>query len=155
MSGGLKSTSVFCRQGGRLKKEILQDYFIQLQSHFLKGELPKLETFFSYPLVVYTAVGIVIVRNETQHARLTEKYRAALVEMEVTDSVVELQSYDWLDQDRLRATVAFEDLNAERQVVTESVVRYFLVQNSGRFQIEMVEYLKSPLPENTVSRIIH
>ena len=138
-----------------MEEALLHKFFATLQSHFLKGEVAQLEDFFSFPLVVYTPAGVLVIQGRDEFATLTQQYRAALTALDVVETKVEIDTQETSSADRRQVTVRFHDMSADGLVVTGSLIRYFLVEKSKKLRIEMMEYLESPLPKSDVERIIH
>ncbi len=133
----------------------LQKYFSTLQDAFLGGRFAELETYFALPLVVYTPAGVIVARDTDELLRLTEQYRSALIALDVAKTETTIESFDQPVGFRRRAVVRYEDLTIDGHHATRSLIRYFLVEKPGAVQIEMMEYLESPLQMAAIERIVH
>lgn len=133
----------------------LKAFLSHLQSLFLAGDSKSLLTYFELPLVVYTAAGVTVLRNETEFERLAQDYMTALRERQVSDGRQTILSRDSVVNNRQRVTVRTIDLSGSGRPVTSSTVRYFLVLNERSYSVEMLEYIEAPLPISDVEKIIH
>ncbi len=126
-----------------------------LQGAYREVQIKEISKFFSLPLVIYSAAGVAVIRDEVQLLSMTEQYRAAISALEVTSTLFQVEHRDLPVNRRLRATVRFTDFAEDGQPVTGSLIRYFLVEKDGSYKIEMLEYLEMPLPIEEVVRIVH
>lgn len=122
---------------------------------FYAGDVETLAELIRLPLVVYSAVGVVVLRTRDEFTRMVEDYRAAMVAMKVVDGRQTILSRDPPSNNRMRATVRTVDLNVEGTPVTGSTVRYFFVKSNQGLGIEMIEYLEMPLPISDAEKIVH
>lgn len=133
----------------------LKIYLEDIQADFLAGRLEELISRFSVPLVVYSVGGVVVLRTMEEILSQTVQYRSALMEMSVVSSVIKVVSREPPVNNRLRATVRVTDFNADGEVVTGSLIRYFLILKNGSYMVEMLEYLEAPFSTEVVEKLVH
>lgn len=136
-------------------QDFLESFLKTLQSTFLEGRLDRLMEYFSLPLVVYSIAGVTVLRTEEEVMQIVNQYRAALVAMRVSSTKLEIVHLDPTHNKRLRATVRTYDFDEDGQSVTNSLIRYFLIEKEESYVIEMMEYLEAPLPPEQIERIVH
>ena len=133
----------------------LKIYLEDIQTDFLAGRLEELISRFSVPLVVYSVGGVAVLRTTEEILSQTVQYRSALMEMSVVSSVIKVVSREPPVNNRLRATVRVTDFNADGEVVTGSLIRYFLILKNGSYMVEMLEYLEAPFSTEVVEKLVH
>lgn len=133
----------------------LKIYLEDIQADFLAGRLEELISRFSVPLVVYSVGGVAVLRTTEEILSQTVQYRSALMEMSVVSSVIKVVSREPPVNNRLRATVRVTDFNADGEVVTGSLIRYFLILKNGSYMVEMLEYLEAPFSTEVVEKLVH
>ena len=141
--------------GEMLLREELQGFLMSIQSAFYERDLDTLFARFTLPLVVYSAAGVSLVRDEAEFERMTDDYRAALHSRAATHGALMIESQEPAVNNRLRVTVRTRDLDENETQVTGSLVRYFLFEGPEGFTVEMLEYLEVPLPLSEVEDIVH
>lgn len=155
MSGRLCSMVGFYRRGTGLTEDKLIQFLSSLRRLFREGPTEAIVDYFELPLVLYTVVGVTVIRDEADLMRIVGEYRAAMELLKVDHSSFEIQHRDPTNNRRLRATVRYTDYQADGRAVTGSLVRYFIVERNGSWKLEMIEYLEAPLPALEVERIVH
>lgn len=133
----------------------LEDFMKAMQADFLAGHLEELSKRFLMPLVVYSVAGVVVLRTVEEFLQRTALYRDAMMAMNVATSQIAVVSQDALENERLRVTVRVTDFDAGGEMVTGSLIRYFLKASGETYAIEMIEYLEAPLPSDEVERLVH
>ena len=143
------------RRGGRLLKDQLHSFLAEMQIAFVEGRFQEIAANFVFPLVVYTPVGVTLIRNPDQFAQVSSLYRDAIIALDVASSDIRIEECDQPRNRRFRVTARFTDFNAEGTHVTGSLIRYFMIEDSDSFKVEMMEYLELPIPISDVERIVH
>ena len=143
------------QKGTAVIQDDLKVLFAEIQAAFFAGDLRLLHMYFQFPLVVYTAAGVAVLRSEAEFEAMTQTYLDALKATSATHSRQTILTRDPMVHNRQRVTVRTDDLNAAGRTVTSSTVRFFLVRKDGRYLVEMLEYLEAPLPISDVEKIIH
>ena len=138
-----------------MTRDELTEFLDEVRCAFYAGDVDALVKLMRLPLGVYSAVGVVVLRNREEFARMVEDYRAAIVALEVVDGRQTILSLDPAVNNRMRATVRNVDVNAEGKPVTGSTIRYFFVENEQGLAVEMLEYLEAPLPISDIEKIVH
>ena len=133
----------------------LKDYFQSLRAAVIQGDFSAMSQRFTLPLVVYSVAGVTLVRDEEELLRMFELYRAALTASQVAKTETTIDNVDQSNFGRRRVCVRFVDTDADGNVVTSSLIRYFLVKTPNGCKIEMLEYLESPIPLDEIKRIVH
>ena len=133
----------------------LYSFLRSIQDSFLVGELEAVLEHVTLPLVIYSVAGVTVLRSKCEFLQIAEQYHAAIVARGVVSSEIEILEQESAPGGRIRLTARFLDKNALGQVVTSSLIRYFLAQTDSRFCIEMMEYLEAPLPRDEIERIVH
>ena len=142
-------------KGTGLIQDELKAFLAELQSAFLAGNMANLLSYFQMPLVVYSAAGVTVLRDNAEFEKMTQDYMTALGELSVTQARQTILSRDPVVNNRQRVTVRTVDLNEAGQPVTSSTVRFFLVLGELGYSVEMLEYLEAPLPISDVEKIVH
>lgn len=155
MSGGQRMAERFCHRGCHVPRDELDHFFRNLQDKFLAGRLDALITHFDTPLVVYSVVGVVVLRNAEEIVQRMKMYREALLALATVSGRFELVSEDSLINNRIRVTVRSVYIGADGAEVTSSLARYFLVRQDEGLIVEMIEYLETAIPSDEVERIVH
>ncbi len=138
-----------------MTRDELTDCLNEVRRAFYAGDVDALVDLMRLPLVVYSAVGVVVLRDREEFSRMVADYRAAIVAMQVVDGRQTILSRDPPTNNRMRATVRTVDMNAEGKPVTGSTIRYFFVKTAKGLAIEMIEYLEMPLPISDAEKIVH
>ena len=133
----------------------LRTFLETLQDSFLSGKLEAMLASFSLPTVIYSVVGVTVLRDKVDFLHTAQKYHAALIAKAVVASSVEIIERDHASKNRSRVTVRIVDMDSRGNKVTTSLIRYFLVHTKNSYRIEMMEYLEAPLSSNEIERIIH
>ena len=138
-----------------MSKNELQSVLNTIQDAFYARDLETLFGYFTLPLVIYSAAGVALVRNEAEFERMTDDYRAALQALSATHGALTIESQDEAVNNRMRVTIRTRDLDQNEKQVTGSRVRYFLFMGPEGYSVEMLEYLEMPLPLADVEDIVH
>ncbi len=133
----------------------IRAFLASIQSAFYAGDLHALLGHFQFPLVVYTAAGVAVLRDGDQFEAMAQDYLSALKALSITHGRQSILTRDPMINGRQRITVRNVDLNALDEPVTGSTVRYFLLRTSDAYMVEMLEYLEMPLPVPDVEKILH
>jgi hypothetical protein len=155
MSGRPAAADVVHCKGVRLLTEKLQSFLETMQAAFIEGRIQDVLACYTFPLIVYSPVGVTLIRNEKQFGEMATLYREAILALDVTSFEILIEQMDQPYNHRVRATARSIDFNADGTPVTGSLVRYFLVEVGDSFHIEMLEYLELPLSISDVERIVH
>lgn len=126
-----------------------------VRSAFYAGDADALLGYFRLPLVIYSAAGVVLLRDRDEFVRMVEDYRSALIAMSVATGRQTILAMDPPSNNRLRVTVRTVDEDKNGVAVTGSTVRYFLLQTDDGLIIEMMEYIEVALPIPDIEKIIH
>ncbi|MEM7718695.1 MAG: hypothetical protein AAF222_05785 [Pseudomonadota bacterium] len=138
-----------------MEKDSVRTFVSALQLAFLGRDWVSFATFFKLPLVVYSAAGVFVLRTKSQLLTVGGDYRDTMGTMDVTSAQVEIENIEPMSNGRFRATVRVKDFTEDGKEVTGSLVRYFLVQTDGSYQVEMLEYLETAIPLSDMKRILH
>lgn len=125
------------------------------QSAFYAGDAEALLGYFRLPLVIYSAAGVMLLRDREEFVRMVKDYRNALASMSVSTGRQTILSMDPLVNNRTRVTVRTVDHDEAGVAVTGSTVRYFLLQSETGFIVEMMEYLEAPMSISDIEKIVH
>ncbi len=126
-----------------------------MQKAFRTGRLDDLSAFFVFPLVIYSPAGVTLVRDADQLLAMTEQYQETIRPLEIVTTEFQIEHRDVPFNSRFRATVRFTEFREDGKQVTSSLIRYFLIDRSGTYKIEMVEYLELPISVSEAERIVH
>lgn len=141
---------------GRVSETELKEFLLEVQKMFLDHDIEALQTRFVLPLVVYSAAGVLVLKDADGFLDHAERYLQALLAQDVAMSECVIKDIDPLNNRRFRTTVRWTDMRESGQPVTRSLVRYFLIAESdGCWKIEMLEFLELPIPVSQAERIIH
>lgn len=155
MSGGLKLVKSFHRKGKAVIQDELKAFLANLQNAFYTGDLHALYEYMQLPLVVYTAAGVVVLRDEAEFEHMAQDYLTAMQALSVTHGLQTILTREPMVHNRQRVTVRSVELNAKEETVTSSTIRYFVLKTETGYVVEMMEYLEIPLPVSDVEKIIH
>ncbi len=136
-------------------RQELTDFLKSAQSAFHAGDVDTLLGCFRLPLVIYSAAGVVLLRNREEFVRMVEDYRKALASMNVSRGRQSVLAIDPPVNKRLRVTVRTVDEDENGVAITGSTIRYFLLQTETGLIVEMLEYLEAPLPISDIEKIVH
>ena len=136
-------------------RQELTAFLKSAQSAFYSGDAEALLDHFRLPLVIYSAAGVVLLRNRAEFIRLVEDYRTALASRSVTAGRQTILSMDPPLNNRMRVTVRTIDEDENGVAQTGRTVRYFLLQTETGLIIEMMEYLEVPMSISDIEKIIH
>ena len=138
-----------------MSQDRLQTFFEAMQQAFFAGDVETLCRYFSLPLVVYSAAGVVVMRDKDEFAKMVDDYRTALMATSVVQGELTVLSRDAVENNRRKAVVRTVELDADGHAIASSVIRYFLLEGANGLAIEMMEYLEIPLPLADVEKIVH
>jgi len=130
-------------------------FFDGLMSAFLGERSEEFQSYFVFPVVIYSVAGVTVVREPEDLLRITGLYREALKETAMVATNYEISSHGPPRNNRLRATLSFSDFLPDGATYSGSVVQYYLVDGPEGYKIEMMEYLEVPLGISDVERIVH
>jgi len=136
-------------------RQELTAFLKRTQSAFYAGDAETLLGYFRLPLVIYSAAGVVLLRDREEFVRMVQDYRNALASMSVSAGRQTILSMDPLVNNRTRVTVRTVDQDETGAAVTGSTVRYFLLQTETGLIVEMMEYLESPMSISDIEKIVH
>ncbi|MEM7724469.1 MAG: hypothetical protein AAF376_19165 [Pseudomonadota bacterium] len=134
---------------------VLQGYFEALQDVFHARNVSEIPEFFVFPLVIYTPVGVTLVRDTEHFQSIVDQYRQALGARGVAQTALQVERKSVLSNQRMQAVVRYTDLSEDGEVIASTVALYFLMKRNDTYKIEMLEYLELPLPLEAVERIVH
>ncbi len=133
----------------------LRQFFDGLMAAFLDERLEDFQRHFVFPVVIYSVAGVTLVRDPAELLRITGLYRDALQETAMVATNYEFSEIEPPKNNRMRATLSFSDRGPDGERYSGSIVRYFLLDGSEGYKIEMMEYLEVPLGVSDVERIVH
>lgn len=108
------------------------------------------------PLVVYSAAGVVTLKDRDALATLADRYRQVFVNLPITHGECRIVQHDATVNQRLRVTARWDEFGADNAPLTSSLVRYFLIEKGPNvWLIEMLEYLEMAVSIEDAERIIH
>lgn len=143
------------QKGTAVIQDDLKSFLSGIQAAFFAGDMHALFQSFQIPLVVYSAAGVVVLRNEAEFERLAQDYLDAIKALSVTQGRQTILERDTMVHNRQRVTVRSVEMDAAGTPVTSSTIRYFVVKSEDGYAVEMLEYLEMPLPVSDVEKIIH
>lgn len=138
-----------------MEEDRLDHFVLTLQDAFLNRRWEEFHRYFAFPLVIYTVIGVKVVRDWAHLQQLMEHYARALQEHNVLSTSSEIVQRDPPKNQRIRLTVRFAGHGPDDTEVTTTVLRYFVLEADGTFKIEMIEYLQEPFPKSVVEQIFH
>ena len=74
-------------------REQLQDFLKAIQVAFYSGDVEKLSAMFTLPLVVYSAVGVLVFRTREELEQMVADYRAAVMSTSAVDGELTILSF--------------------------------------------------------------
>lgn len=108
------------------------------------------------PLVVYSAAGVVTLKDNEALTRIANRYREVLNSFPITHGECRIVQHDHTINHRLRVTARWDEFGADNTPLTSSLVRYFLVEKGpNEWLIEMLEYIEMAVSLEDAERIIH
>ena len=131
---------------------------------FLKGvrnalfteDFDTLSQFCVVPLVVYSAAGVVTIKDRDELKCMADRYRQLLSAYPITHGDCRIVQRDQPVNQRCRVTARWDEFSEDNTLQTSSLVRYFLIETAPDvWLIEMLEYLEMAVSLEDVQRIIH
>ena len=138
-----------------MSQDELKAFLSNIQAAFFAGDLETVRQSFQFPLVVYTAAGVTVLRDESEFLRLAQDYLEAQKGRSMVQGSQTILTRDPLVHKRQRVTVRSIIMDAKGTPVASSTVRYFVVKTDQSYAVEMMEFLESPLPFSDIEKIIH
>ena len=155
MSGGLPSAGSFRRGEINVTQDNTEEFLSRVNAAFMAVDMDALSRCFAVPLVVYTKAGVIVVKDGSDLERVVTRYRHALSASSVVSSSIRIEAQETPANGRLRVLCRTFGYDAEGKAVSTSVVRYFLLQRADRLEVEMIEYVATPLSLEDVEKIVH
>ncbi|MEO9823786.1 MAG: hypothetical protein ABJF50_05115 [Paracoccaceae bacterium] len=131
---------------------------------FLKGvrnalfteDFDTLSQFCVVPLVVYSAAGVVTIKDREELKSMADQYRQLLSAYPITHGDCRVVQRDQSVNHRFRVTARWNEYSEDNTLQTSSLVRYFLIETApDTWLIEMLEYLEMAVSIEDAERIIH
>ncbi len=139
-----------------MTEESIKPFLERTREAFFGGDLKALAEYFVWPLVVYSPVGVLVIKDQDQFVAVSGQFLAALAEYSIASGTCVILEREPMRNRRTRVTVHWTELTADGSPVATSTIRYFLLMpEEGIWRIEMMEYLEIPIPIETAERIVH
>ena len=108
------------------------------------------------PLVVYSAAGVVTIKDREELTRLAIRFRKALSAFPITHGMCQIVQRGPVVNNRFHVTARWDEFGEDEALLTSSLVRYFLIVSSPDvWMIEMLEYLEMPVSLEDAEHILH
>lgn len=143
------------RKGDVALMNAIAGYLEALQRAFLGPDVSQVGPFFSTPLVIYSLVGVRVVRTHAELLSISTAYRDVLREKGIVQTRLLDVKQDAQQNKRCRVTARYQNLAANQDFVVSSVVRYFLLKDQDTYVIEMLEYIEPPISVEDINRLFH
>lgn len=142
--------------GETVSDENLMRFLLQVQAAFRASDIDLLRQKFVLPFVVYSAAGILLIKDDAGFQDHSNRYLEALHSNGVEMSDCEIIDVDAVNNRRFRATARWTDFAASGKPVSRSLVRYFLIEERTEiWKIEMMEFVELPFSISEAERVIH
>ena len=139
-----------------VSEEGLTKFLLQVQEMFLGRDLDALSTRFVLPFVVYSAAGILLIKDEESFRDHTSRYLYALHAENIGKSECAIRDIVLVSDQRFHASVRWMAFAEDGQLMSSSLIRYFMIEDgSGRWKIEMMEFVELPITLSQAERVIH
>jgi hypothetical protein len=143
-------------QGACVLDDPLKDFLKSVRNAFFERDFDALSRFCAKPLVVYSAAGVVTLKDRNALVALADRYRQLLASHPITHGDCRIVQHDQTVNKRLRVTARWDEFGADNAPLTSSLVRYFLVETGpNAWLIEMMEYLEMAVSLEDAERILH
>lgn len=137
-------------------RDQLLAFLLQVQKQFLQNDIVSLRTNIVLPLVVYTAAGILLIRDEEGFLDRATRYLQALHAENIRMSECLIKDVVQVSSSRFHATVRWKDFGDGGKLCSSSLIRYFMIEDTdGRWKIEMMEFVEMPITVSQAEHIIH
>lgn len=134
----------------------LKQFLQKVRSAFFKEDFEALSRFCAMPLVVYSAAGVVTLKDRAALIRIAGRYRDIIADFPITHGECRIVQHDATVNHRLRVTARWDEFGSDNKPLTSSLVRYFLIEKGpNQWLIEMLEYLEMAVSIEDAKRIIH
>lgn len=142
--------------GGAVSESALKSYLLRVRDAFLASDAQALKSIFLMPLVVYSAAGVLLIKDEEAFRIHMMRYLEALKAAGVKSSDCQIIETDAVSNGRFRTSVRWTDFSSSGEPVALSLIRYFLVEDCAEtWKIEMMEFVELPISISEAERIIH
>ena len=121
-----------------MSQDELKAFLSNIQAAFFAGDLETVRQSFQFPLVVYTAAGVTVLRDESEFLRLAQDYLEAQKGRSMVQGSQTILTRDPLVHKRQRVTVRSIIMDAKGTPVASSTVRYFVVKTDQSYAVEMM-----------------
>ena len=134
----------------------LKQYLNRVRDALFSEDFDTLSHHCVVPLVVYSAAGVVTIKDRDELKRLATRYRQALSAFPITHGECQIVQRDPVVNNRFRVTARWDDFSEDNTLQTSSLVMYFLfVASPDIWLIEMLEYLEMSVSLEDAERILH
>ena len=134
----------------------LKRFLQEVRDAFFEEDYDALSRHCAVPLVVYSAAGVVSIKDREEIRLLADRYRQILSAFPITHGECRIVQRDPTVNQRMRVTARWDEFCADNTPQTSSLVRYFLYEKApGVWLIEMLEYLEMAVTVEDAERIIH
>ena len=142
--------------GEKVSEQELKCFLLAVQEAFLALDFDVLRSKFLLPLVVYSAAGVLLIKDKAGFRDHAGRYLDALLANGVRMSDCQIVEIDALNNRRFRSTVRWTDFRSSGEPVSRSLIRYFMIEDTADvWKIEMMEYVELPISISEAERIIH
>jgi hypothetical protein len=139
-----------------VSQDELRRFLLLAQEMFLGHDLNALSAHFVLPCVVYSAAGILLIKDEDGFRDHTSRYFSALSAENIRMSECTIADIVKVSDQRFHATVRWMDIGDDGRVCSTSLVRYFMIEDgSGQWKIEMMEFVEMPITLSQAEYVIH
>ena len=134
----------------------MKRFLTEVRDALFKADYDALAQYCAVPLVVYSAAGVVAIKDREEIKLLADKYHQLLSAFPITHGECRIVQRDPTVNQRLRVTARWDEVGADNTPLTSSLVRYFLYEKApNTWLIEMLEYLEMAVSVEDAERIIH
>lgn len=139
-----------------VSEEELRRFLLLAQEMFLGRDIDSLSMRFVLPFVVYSAAGILVIKDAAGFRDHTSRYLSALHAENIKMSECSIADIILVSDQRFHATVRWTDFGEDGQLCSSSLIRYFMIEDGGgQWKIEMMEFVEMPITLSQAERVIH
>lgn len=134
----------------------LRQFLLLAQGMFLGHDLDALSMRFVLPFVVYSAAGILLIKDEVAFRDHTGRYFSELNAQDIKSSDCKITDITIVSDQRFHTTVRWMDAGEDGKLFSSSLIRYFMIEDGrGQWKIEMMEFVEMPITLSQAERVIH
>ncbi|NNE87843.1 MAG: hypothetical protein HKN27_07180 [Silicimonas sp.] len=134
----------------------LKNFLKEVRDAFFVEDYDALSRHCALPLVVYSAAGVVAIKDHDEIKLFADRYHQILSAFPITRSECRIVQRDPAVNQRMRVTARWDEFGEDNTPLTSSLVRYFLYEKEPNvWLIEMLEYLEMAVSMEDAERIIH